>query len=192
MPARVRTKVALFALSAAFAALLVVPSASATLMPTFSLRGMTLEAHAVLRGTVVDHEVVYDARFGRVYTHTIVQVAESLHGHASAGDFVVVRQLGGVLDGVHTHVVGTAALWPGDEVLLFARTDGAYHYLIGMSQGAFRVERAPDAPPTLVRSTRAMRVIAPPIPAAPAPPERQTLDAARAFILATLAADGGR
>ncbi len=165
--------------------------AGATLLPTFSVRGLTLEAHAVVRGEVIDDEVVYDAAWGRVYTHTVVRVTETLSGWAAPGELIVLRQMGGALDGVHSQVVGTAPLFPGDEVVLFARTDGAYHYLVGMAQGAFRVDRSGDGAATLSRSTHALTLVPPVLPAAAAPPERMTLDTLLDTVVETLAELGG-
>lgn len=163
----------------------------ATLLPTFSVRGLTFEAHAIVRGEVLEDEVVYDAAWGRVYTHTVVRVSETLSGGSAPGDLIVVRQMGGALDGVHTQVVGTAPLLPGDEVVLFARTDGAFHYLIGMSQGAFRVDRASGAEAGVSRSTHALNLLPAVAPAAEAPPEGMTLAGLRAAVTEALAELGG-
>lgn len=168
----------------------VAPGARATLMPTFALSGLVHEAHAVVRGQVIDEEVVYDARFRRVYTHSVVRVEETLSGAAAPGDVIVVRQVGGLLDGVHSQVVGTARLDLGDEVVLFARTDGAYHYLIGMAQGLFRIERGPGGATEVLRSTHAMRLVASPLPGAAPPVQRQRWETLRANVLAVLAEVG--
>ena len=168
------------------------PPAAATVVPTFSLASLTHEADSIVRGVVVDEEVLYDPRFRRVYTHSVVQVLERLSGEAHVGDLVVVRQIGGVLDGIETRVVGTAALLPGDEVLLFARTDGAFHYVVGLAQGLFHVERPPDRAPVVSRASQALRLMVPRLPTAAPPPPRQSLGSMRAAIARVLATREGR
>ncbi len=118
------------------------PTAAATLVRGFSLHELVRAGHSAVRGEVIGAEVVWDAAWGNVYTHTFVRVDEVLSGAERVGDVVVVRQLGGLLDGVEQRVVGTADLPLGAEVVVFARSDGAFHYLVGMAQGAWRVTRA--------------------------------------------------
>ncbi len=156
--------------------------ARATLVRGFSLPGLVAEAHSVLRGEVAWQEVVYDARWGRVYTHSFLVVDEVLAGREAVGDVVVVRQLGGELDGVLSQVPGTARLEVGAEVVVFARTDGAFHYLVGMAQGAFEVRREAPGRVTLRRSTAGLTV--PPVagPTRPLAPDALTLDALRAQV----------
>ena len=130
----------------------------ATIVRSFSLRGLASEAHEVVRGEVLDEEVVYDAWWDRVYTHTTLRVDEAIGGHARPGDIIVVRQLGGLLDGVQSLVVGTVDFTPGDEVVLFTRTDGALHYLVGMAQGSYLVlDDAEGKPVDRPRARRSRR-----------------------------------
>ncbi len=127
--------------------------ASATIVRPFTLRGLAVEAHEVVRGEVVDEEVVYDAWWDRVYTHTTVLVHEAIEGQVRPGDLIVLRQIGGILDGIQTRVVGTTTYALGDEVVLFTRTDGALHYLVGMSQGSYFISRNADGETVVSRST---------------------------------------
>lgn len=171
-------------LSAAIVGLVAAP-ASATTVRAFSLRAMTLQAHGIMRGEVIAEEVVYDVGARQVYTHTFVAVSEVLSGDSRPGDVVVVRQLGGVLDGLEQVLVGTAHLGLGEEVVLFARTDGAFHYLIGMAQGAWLVERSgPGAAPTLRRTLAGgLALISHPTPlATPVAANRTTLANLRASV----------
>ena len=113
--------------------------AGATIVRSFTLTQMTLEADAVVRGEVVFDEPIYDEFYQRVYTISWVRVHEVLAGHDRPGDMIAVKQIGGIIDGIEWRVVGTAQLDMGAEVVLFARTDGAYHYLVGMAQGMYEV-----------------------------------------------------
>ncbi len=165
------------------------PDSHATIVRGFSLSGMTATAQSIVRGTVVDQEVVYDSHWGRVYTHTIIEVSEVLWGTEIPGEFVVLRQIGGELDGITSRVVGTAHIEVGDEVVVFARTDGARHYLVGMAQGLYQVDRR-AATPLVARGVYGLRLIPQPGPARAIAPTGMTLATLRAHVLATLAVEG--
>lgn len=126
-------------------ALATAPPAAATIVRPFALAELVRASHSIVRGQVVDREVVWDPDFHELYTLTWVRADEVLAGREQPGDLLVVRQIGGVLDGVERKVVGTAELELGDEVVLFARTDGTWHYLVGMAQGAFHISRSSSA-----------------------------------------------
>lgn len=130
--------------------------AQATIVRGFTLPAMTLEAHRIVHGEVVAVDAVWDAQRQRVYTHTTVRVIDSWAG-ADDTEHIVVRQMGGVLDGVVTSVVGNAHLELGAEVVLFVRTDGFLHYLVGMAQGHYEVLREEGRPATVARSTAGLR-----------------------------------
>jgi hypothetical protein len=165
--------------------------ASATLVRSFSMTALTLEAHDIIRGEVISEEVVFDPRYDEVFTDTTIRVAETMSGNAEAGDLVVLRQIGGVLDGVETHVVGTVALHTGDEIVAFMRSDGAFHYLVGMSQGAWAVHRAEQGDAQLHRNLGGITRLAPPVPARKAAPDRMRLETLR-HMVSTICAGGGR
>lgn len=163
----------------------VAPAARATLVRPFSLVELCRAAHSVLRGEVVGEEVVWDAARREVYTLTSVAVSDVLVGRERPGDVVLVRQIGGVLDGVERRVVGTADLALGDEVVVFARTDGAFHYLVGMAQGAFHVARAGDGGDVLARTVPAGvlgSALTPGAPLAPVAPDRLRWGELRALV----------
>jgi len=150
-------------------------AAWATIVKPFTLRGMATEAHEVVRGEVIDEEVVYDAWWERVYTHTVIRVDEALGGQARPGDIIVLRQLGGVLDGWETHLVGTTDYTLGDEVVLFTRTDGALHYLVGMAQGSYYVVRNESGHASVTRDLGDLGFSRAPQPAAQRAPNRTSL-----------------
>jgi len=168
----------------------VVDTARATIVRAFSLGALSAEAQSIVRGTVVDQEVVYDARWGRVYTHSLIEVEEVLWGTDRPGDFVVVRQIGGELDGVLSMVVGTAPVRLGDEVVTFARVQEGLHFLVGMAQGLYQVDRADAATPRVARGVSGLKLVAPAGPVRPVAPHRMGLDQLRARVQASLAAQG--
>jgi hypothetical protein len=167
------------------------PPAQATLVRGFSLAALTLEAHDVVRGVVVDQSSFYDPSRDRIYTDSVIAVAEALGGAQRAGELVVVRQMGGIVDGLQHRVVGTAPLALGAEVVVFTRTDGAIHYLVGMAQGAYGVARPAAGPATVTRGLAGLTLTPPAAIARPRAPDRLTLAQLRAAVIATLR-DAGR
>jgi hypothetical protein len=132
--------------------LLVVTPAQATTVRSLGLEAAGKTAAVVARGTVRSVEV---RRVGdRVYTDAQLGVLECVKGRCGAS--LVIRQLGGELDGEGVVVAGNADLVAGSEVvvMLRARRDGTFAP-VGMAQGVFRVERdAAGTPRALVRDTR--------------------------------------
>jgi len=159
--------------------------ARATVVRPFSLAELTDSAHVIVRAEVVDAEVVWDAERRELYTHTSLRVLESLAGDEPVDAIVVVRQIGGVLDGVGRRVVGTARLDLGDEVVVFARSDGAFLYMIGMAQGAFHVVRPAGRPAAEAALRRhGVPALAPIVgPARPIAPDTLALDTVRAEVV---------
>lgn len=130
--------------------------AQATLVRDFSLASMTVASQSIVRGTVIDQETLYDARWGRVYTHSIIEVTSTSWGVDRPGDVIVLRQIGGELDGVTSTVVGTAHLGIGDDVVVYARSDGNLHYLVGMAQGLYQVLNGDSGEPVVARGIHGM------------------------------------
>lgn len=90
------------------------------------VRARVLESRALWR----DRDIVTDAS---------VEVLETLVGRTTA-PVLTVRQLGGKVGDAELHVAGVRYLRPGEEVLLFLRTDGERFYLVGFSQGSLFLE----------------------------------------------------
>ena len=174
-----------------FALTAVSTAAWATLVKPFTLRGLATEAHEVVRGEVIDEEVVYDAWWDRVYTHTIIRVDEAISGQARPGELIVMRQLGGILDGIETRLVGTTDFTLGDEVVVFTRTDGALHYLVGMAQGSYFVIRDEQGHGTVTRDLGQLGFAAMPQPADSRAPNRTALSVLMEAV-STIRSPGGR
>ncbi|MFT7625798.1 MAG: hypothetical protein ACI9WU_004989 [Myxococcota bacterium] len=116
-----------------------VPSASATRLRTMQLADLVAEADVVVRGRVLFEQVpVWDAQRQRIYTDSKIIVDTVLHGRTTLPS-VTVRQLGGVLGDIGQSVDGVGPLKPGTTVVLFLKTDGVRHYVVGMAQGRLEV-----------------------------------------------------
>jgi hypothetical protein len=147
-----RRAVAVAALVLALAA-----PAGATTIRSVGLQAAGKAATVVARGVVrgVEVRLVGD----RIYTDAEIAVLECVKGRCGAS--LVVRQLGGELDGEGVTVAGSARLDAGAEVVLMLRPrrDGAWAP-VGMAQGVYRVERdAAGAPKALVRDTRELILV---------------------------------
>lgn len=163
-------------------------AARATLVRGFTLGELVATSDAVLVGEVAWQETVWDSAWHEVYTLSWIRVSESWRGSERAGDYVVLKQIGGVLDGLERHVVGTSELTVGDELALFARTDGTFHYAVGMAQGVFHIARTVGQAPLAVRGILPGLVgPAPGAPTAPLPPDSTQLAALRAQVQMLLA-----
>ena len=115
-----------------------VTTASGTTIRGFTTRDMVREAAVVVRGTVADRTSVWSPDHTRIYTDSTVRLKEVLVGKV-AGRQIQVRQIGGRVGGTEMAVPGVAPIHPGEDVLLFLRTDGQRYYLVGMAQGKYGV-----------------------------------------------------
>jgi hypothetical protein len=177
---------------AAVAALLLMaaPPAQAATLPAFSLPALVAEAHTIAIGAVVANHSIWHAFPGLprdLYTVTEIAVSDTLAGPTKSGELLFVMQKGGEDAGISRTVAGTARFEPGDRVLVFARTDGGMHYLVGMAQGAFFFTRSAATSPRWVRPAAPHPLAAPdgvPLasPAADIWLETALVDAVRALL----------
>lgn len=154
-------------------------ASSATLVQTFSMSELVRESQDVIRGYVVQIQPLYDTVQKHIYTHTTIEVQEDIRTGSTAKRRIVVRQLGGALHGIETTLSGNAQLGIGEEVVLFARTDGAFHYVVGMAQGKYTVTRTKAGKPLLGRSLAGLRGLKRSAIALPQAPDSLSLDELR-------------
>lgn len=111
-------------------------SARASVVVKMELAELTSEADVIAHGTVTKQESVWEER--RIVTRATLKVAGALKGTASAQ--LVIRSMGGVVDGIAQRVYGEPHYEPGEEVVIFLRGLGGGEYrTIGMAQGKFRL-----------------------------------------------------
>ncbi len=132
--------------------LLVATPATATIVQALGVEQMAREADVVVHGRVTERTAAWNEGKSRIYTVTKVEILDPLKGPHTAGAVIQIRQLGGTVDGIGQTVVGNATLKVGEEVLLFLDHDPAkgLHYVVGMAQGKFAVDRRGETP-TIVR-----------------------------------------
>ena len=113
-----------------------------TSMVPMPVEALTQNAALIMQGEATRSWSQWNDQHSLIYTYTEFTVARTLKGQAPAK--VVVKQLGGSVDGTTQHVSGVR-YWPaGEEAVLFLRPSEAKdgtHVVVGLVQGNFRVER---------------------------------------------------
>lgn len=130
-------------------------SARATVLLPADLGELAAESHAILHGRIVEVRAVW--RDGRRGIDSLVTVEADGYFKGDLGEQVTFRVPGGVMGRYRTIILGAPALADGDEVVLFLGARGpSYPYILGLSQGLFRVVTDPRSgrkvvtPPALV------------------------------------------
>jgi hypothetical protein len=113
-------------------------TSSATTVRSLSTSDMVREAAICVRGKVLARTGTWSPDKSAIYTDTRIAIQSIIVGR-TRNKALTVRQLGGVVGKVEMGVVGTAPMRVGEEVLLFLRTDGQFHYVVGMVQGKYSV-----------------------------------------------------
>lgn len=92
--------------------------ARATVVKAESLEELARNSQIILRGTVTGSQTQWSDGKRAIHTFTEIAVAETLKG-GHLGGAVLVRQLGGNVGEIESHVEGVAKFTPGEEVVLF-------------------------------------------------------------------------
>ena len=114
-------------------------------MLPLSVEDLTARCRTVVRATVRQQQSVWDGAHKRIYTFTELAVSEVIHGDAPKT--IVVRTMGGEVDGVGMKVSGTARFVPNQDIVVFLRSDPMPEAapdsftVVGMSQGLYRLEK---------------------------------------------------
>jgi hypothetical protein len=110
----------------------------ATVILPIEFRELVATAPVIVHGQVVDVRAGWADGRRSVETFVTIAVTEYLKG--DLGERMTFRIPGGQLGRYRTIFVGAPEFSEGDEVVLFLKYSGAsYPYIIGLSQGAFRV-----------------------------------------------------
>jgi hypothetical protein len=113
-------------------------AAHATVILPIEFRELVMTAPVIVHGQVVD--VRSEWVDGRRSVETFVTVAASEYLKGNLGERMTFRVPGGQLGRYRTIFVGAPEFREGDEVVLFLKYSGpSFPYIIGLSQGAFRV-----------------------------------------------------
>ena len=149
-PTRVMTRV-LVVLAAAVAA---VPAVRATVLVPADLGDLVRGSQAIVHGRVVD--VTAEWADGRRRIDSLVTIEAEQYLKGDFGERVTFRVPGGRIGRYRSVMVGAPSFAEGDEVVLFLGASGpSIPYVLGLSQGVFRVIEDPQ--------TNARLVVPPPV-----------------------------
>ena len=127
-----------FRLTFVLPVLLAALAAGASTVIRMDLAALSRGADLVVLGAGRSATVRWNAEKTRIYTDTVVAVEQTVKG--AAVKEVVVRQLGGEIDGLGMIASGVLHLNPGEEVVLFLGPDqDGYRRILGLWQGRFTV-----------------------------------------------------
>lgn len=121
--------------------------ARASVVEALDLAALTATAEEVVVARVVAQASHYDEH-GRIVTDVEMLVEQAEKGSAQPGKTVLVRRLGGSVNGVGMRVEGEPSFVSGERTLLFAQKLPKTTVLraVGMSQGVLRIaERAGES-----------------------------------------------
>lgn len=125
-------------------ALITVCTSFATTVIPLSVENLTAISSHVVEGRAISSWTQWNATHTVIFTYTKFQVQRTLKGEAAAT--MVVRQLGGTLDGTTEKVAGVRQWKIGEQALLFLRPgeirDGSL-VVTGLMQGNFLIYRGP-------------------------------------------------
>jgi hypothetical protein len=139
-------------------------TARATVVVPADLNDLARAAHVIVHGRVVSVQPQWaDGRRG---VETIVRVQASDYLKGDFGSEVLIRVPGGELGRYRSVLPGAPTFREGEEVVLFlGASPPSLPYVLGLSQGVFRLVRDPATgervvtPPPLIRSaTRVVRI----------------------------------
>lgn len=113
----------------------------ASMVEALDLPGLVGRADLIVVGQVVAQESHYDEH-GRIVTDAEMLIESREKGDAARGESVVIRRLGGVVNGLGMRVEGEASYAIGQRTLLFASRlpRGDVFRAVGLSQGAMTIE----------------------------------------------------
>lgn len=119
-------------------ALLIAPAVEATVVLPADLSELVRASRAIVHGRVVAMTATWADGRRRIDTLVTVEVEAYLKG--DLGETVTIRVPGGQIGRYRSVMIGAPTFHEGDEVVLFLNTQGAaIPYVLGLSQGVFRV-----------------------------------------------------
>lgn len=125
----------------AIAAVLIARIAVASLSLPLSLEALVAQADVIVAGRVTAIAAGVDPAVDGIYTYVTIQPTENFKGW-TAGEPLVVKQLGGVMEERGVYVPGQPRFSVGEDVLLFLKARGrdATLFTMGLWQGKWTVE----------------------------------------------------
>lgn len=113
----------------------------AVVLPFRDLDQMIRDAPSIVRGQVIAKRSLWSAERRHIYTEIRLRVLESLKGQVE--NEIILRKLGGVLDGIASRVPGSETYRVGEEVILLLeeRRVTGHYFVLGLASGKYEVLR---------------------------------------------------
>ena len=108
-----------------------------------SLEELTKESVMIVKGTVTDILTEWNSEHTLIISFVTIRIEKRYKGKIDiTADTIVVRQIGGELEGYFTEVVGAPKFTVGEEVVLFLEpAENNFYHVFGMFQGKYRLEK---------------------------------------------------
>lgn len=127
------------------AGVLFVPFVAASVIPKMTIEQVYAHAHHIVQGTVIHQKSEWKEYDGNrlIFTYSTIQITQSWKRATPESGQIVVRTVGGEVDGYHQTLLGEASLSVNEEVLLFLQDEQGWSRpsVVGFYQGKHRVER---------------------------------------------------
>jgi hypothetical protein len=127
----------------------------ATTFVPIPLPNQVAESDTVVRGKIGTSYSDYGSRNdgGRgIYTFYHLQVTEALKGDVAPSSSILIREMGGEVNGVGMQVAGSAHFDPGEDVVVFMgakNPDGSYE-MKGLASGKYNIQTQADGTENLL------------------------------------------
>jgi hypothetical protein len=144
-----RFALSLAACLAAGTPLFVTTPATAAVVVPLSREALVAESDLVVRATVLGRKSGWNAERTQIQTWTTLRVDEYLKGQGSRE--IVLRQLGGEVDGLVTEISGDGHVLPGEQAVLFLRRGDGVVFLTALAQAVYLVTTKGDGVATAQR-----------------------------------------
>jgi hypothetical protein len=124
--------------------------AEATVAVQLSRAELVAQSDLVVRATVVDVTSRWNEDHSQIISLTTLRVSEALKG-TGVEALLVLRQLGGEVDGLVSRIAGNPVFAPGQEAVFFVRRGPGVVYLTGLAQAVFYVQPPVAGTPVVQR-----------------------------------------
>lgn len=123
--------------------------AEATVVVPLTREELATQSDLVVRATVLSRRSAWNDDHTQIMSWTRIRVTEYLKG---TGDReLVIRQIGGEVDGLASAIPGDGRLVPGQHAVLFLRRGEGVVFLTALAQSVFYVAMTPDGSPVVRR-----------------------------------------
>lgn len=115
-------------------------SIESTTMLYKNFEDLSKESSLIIKGTVIDIQCEWNPEHTLIISYITVGIKEQYKG-SQYKQTVMIKQLGGELDGYFTKVIGAPEFEVGEEVVLFLKpSENGFYHVHGMFQGKYKIE----------------------------------------------------